>query len=268
MTRKQVLVLAIPGLLLSAQLVSNRAAYGDLVRGDVALIGYRASVIDEFSMLALKAISSGEVFYFTDVAVNGAALGSAEALWSVTTTTALSAGTTLTFRDLGSAWSTPQANLAFVGSGPYSNGFATASFSSSVDQLLLLDSSDGGATEAASTNLFAIDPFPNVPRGLSEGEGKITRVAENIRYTGTYSGTAEALFTAISDIANWSSFTDASLGATSFHGAYSITAVPEPAAYLSLLVILGPVGLARGSRHWRNRSSGTGPAASRPQPGP
>lgn len=207
----------------------------------MVLVDGSGGTVFTFSLLAPNPIAAGEVFYFTDVEVNGTTIGLPEALWSVTTTTALPAGTTMNFTDIGFKWKTSNANLAFVTTGPHSTGSPTASFTPFTDQLLIFDSADGGTAEAASANLFAIDHLTSAPRGLAEGDRKVTRKVQDLRYTGTQTGSPETLFAAISDIDNWSSLTSASAGATSFHSSYDVTAVPEPSAFLYLLVILASV---------------------------
>jgi len=119
------------------------------------------------------------------------------------------------------------------------------------DAVIAFTSTDGSATEAASTNLFyaasatgAVDANDNgVPRGLSETQGITNRNGGDLVYNGSItSGTREQLFAAFSDDSNYSIAPGQDLTALN---SITFTVIPEPSSIFLSALGLFSLGLYR-----------------------
>ncbi len=191
----------------------------------LAIVGYRSTAVDEFSIITLADLSVGDQFFFSEASVDGATIDHAGDTWRVTIDANVSAGTVITFTDAGSTWSVTGATvsqLGFASSGgsPYADTSPSASLSTS-DHILLFTSTDNAASIGNSTNHFFLDVNEGVtPTGLSNGSGLVSRgslgasstFGQLSAYTGPTTGSAAELYTEISDISNWSFVADVAGG--------------------------------------------------------
>jgi hypothetical protein len=230
-------------------------ANADLILGDLALIGYKVTDGDEFSMVALNEIANGESFFFVDGTVDGISIDEAENVWRFDATSTISAGTVMTFTDGGAAWvPSTGGTVTGIATGVYSNGSIDAN-TGGFDDFLIFDSTDNALTEANSTNLFFLDSADNganVPRDLTAASGIVDRDSpaltgiDHVRYNGPISGDAATLFAAISDDSNWEHIASTVAGSTVApsivtNGGFSVdsAAVPEPGSFAALSLLCG-----------------------------
>jgi hypothetical protein len=220
--------------------------------GDIQITGYQSQNPDSFSFVTWVDIAAGAGLSFTDNGFNGTALRTNENLtrWSNNTAGVIAAGTVINI--------TGNTNAAVSGAGADLGIGASPSFSSTGDQIFVLDGNS--ATLAAPTFLFGFDysgatgwddtgasvNSSALPAALTVAGGNtafaVGSGSTGIEYTGARTGQTIAQYKALlSDIANWTALTSTSTGGVS--GGVTSTdfviapaeAVPTPALLPALI---------------------------------
>src|SRR4249919_2382051 len=156
--------------------------------GDIAIIHYNSSDLDDFSFVLLRDVEAGTTINFTDngwLAAGGFRPG--EGTVTYTAPTAITAGTvvTLTGLDLDAAG---DQIIAYQGT------------QASPTILYLVDLADGNNTVAGD----AIDDNTTaLPPGLTLGVNAVAVGFDNAIYAGPNSGSPAELSRAVSNSANW-----------------------------------------------------------------
>jgi hypothetical protein len=185
-----------------------------LAAGDIAVIGYNASGSpDTITLLILKDLNPGTVFYVCDNEVGTAGgttwgdTSEVEATFTVSAGQTIAAGTVLVL---------PWGNQAvsdsrFTWTGHTSGGLGVTSGNFD-DGIYVYTGSSPTATPTAFIYFVkggsTVGNTGNVPSGLTDGTTSINPTASASRYklTGaTYSGTAAQLLSAVGNLSNWES---------------------------------------------------------------
>jgi predicted extracellular nuclease len=206
------------GVLLSASF----AAHAAVQVGDIAVVGLTFDGTDEFGFVALAPIAANDEIRFTDngwLSTGSFRSGEGEVVWTAPAG-GVSAGTV----------------VRVVVTAPISTttgtvtGASPPNFSAAGDQLIAFT-----GTQAAPTLIYAINSEGTgwqataadtntsaLPPGLTDGVHAValTPESDNWAYSGTTSGTAAALRTAIGTVANW---TSNDLAAVAYPGGFTIT---------------------------------------------
>jgi len=175
-----------------------------LTAGDIAFVRFHSDLEDSFSFVALTAIASGATITFTDNAVgSGGALGTTEGSVVWTAASAIAAGTVVTFTE-GAASANTAAGF----------GTNTLALSTAGENLFAYQGTASAPTFIAG---LANRPFITtggttsntsyLPTALTAGTHAVALTTgtkiDNGVYTGTLSGSRDALLAAINDRANW-----------------------------------------------------------------
>jgi len=221
---------AIIVLLLSFLMSITGNAQTILAPGDIAVIGYNTTGSpDNLAILILKDLTAGTVFYINDNEVTPAGgtsftdLNEGEASFTVKTGQTISAGTVIVL-----PW-----GAAAVSTSTYDYSVTTgAGLGNNNEEIYIYTAPTITSTTPTSFIYFCKigTSASSIPSGLSLGSTSIAPSGAALRYatTGaTYTGTANALLTAIGNTAaNWNSTGAATLAATDWTFTVSIPLNP------------------------------------------
>ncbi len=244
--------------------VSNKVN-ATVAAGDLAIIGFNcdpnASTSKTFAIVALAKINAGEVIYFSDKAYYSnafsALLGNgSEGIFSLTTSSAINAGTvvmfTITSGATPSVTTTPNVGTSTVIEGWTSTSGNTSPFGANGDAILIYQGSEAspsfifGFNDGNNTTTVVngwntgLSTNPNgaseLPSSLISGTTAIgfggTAHVDNWRYNGTLTGTKANLLAAICNTGNWLSddITEYNLtpGGPVFSGTNPIFSITSP----------------------------------------
>ena len=229
---------------------------------DIAIIGNYtdgnsngATTGDAFAWVVLNNVGAGEVLYFSDSSYRtGTASFIAEGLVRYTVPAGgLSAGTIMNF-----ASGALPSGYVHVANTAYSDGDTPSlTPSSGGDQLVIFQDNDV-SNSAGFTGIWAVnnsstswgatgtsqtesDLYPGMTNGvnalaLGAGAGPSDEF-DNVRYTGTTTGTAAEILASIQNLANWERTNDLSADPVNWvtNGQSSFTIVPEPSSLAALM---------------------------------
>ncbi|NOU48613.1 MAG: hypothetical protein HOO86_16350, partial [Bacteroidales bacterium] len=245
-------------------------AQTSLSAGDIAFIGFFTDGVDAsspqysdgFTFILLKTISAGTVIYFTDngwdgttpwvasasemhftwtAPVGGLSIGSIVYIYESTTAfnTGIASVGTLSGLLVGTVWhfaSSGDQILAYqsTGAAPSSPTFIAAI---DADYTTTIDQTNGWCTGTATSGYE--ETFCNIPNGLTNGTNCVAlfnstqgELWDNCKYTGTLTGSASTIRTAINTYTNWN-------GSNSTPYDISSSAFPTPSITADVPTITG-----------------------------
>ena len=229
-------------------------ARGELIVGDIQIIGYRADADDALSFVTWANISAGSSLHFTDSGFfSDGTYRSSENIMSWTATSAVSAGSVIriTSPDAGATVNSGSVTGAlnglaaggdqiFIGRGAafVNNNDTTAPGSTYTGTLLYgFDFNGNNTTWDATATSSSTSALPSA-LNVAFGNMAVTHI-DNGQYTGARTGlTVDQFKAAIADSSNWT-FNDDGL-AFGVLNTGGFTAVPEPTS----MVLVGLVGMA------------------------
>ncbi len=186
-----------------------------LTAGDIAIVGINGDNPDDFSFVLLVPVTSGTEITFTDSGWTSAgAFRGSEGAFKWTAPTDLPAGTVVNFiQDIAEFTSANDAVVGTNGLAVSTDGDQIIAFqgSSSAPTLLFVLSTDGNVFSANSTSSNTTSQ-PSVltldVTALARGQGAPSDTAgsgefDNVKYSGTMTGTQAELLAAIGNAANW-----------------------------------------------------------------
>ncbi len=161
---------------------------------DFVFIGFNADGNDDFAIVLLRDIASGEQVHFTDNEWGGSSFNTGEGTMLWTTTSNLSAGTVVSFNNVSSG--------ASVSTGTISGSMALAA---SNEALWAFTGSPNNPTAIVSMIANEADGVVLTNSGLTASAGAVIIDGDDdvLIYDGTRTGTEADLLAAISNTANW-----------------------------------------------------------------
>lgn len=200
-------------------------AHAVVVPGDIAVIGLTFDGTDEFGFVALNPIGPSEEIRFTDngwLAAGGFRAGEGEVVWTAPVG-GVPAGTVVRVvvtapisTTVGTVTGASPPNLANAGDQVIAY---TGTQASPALVYAINSEGTGWQADATTSNTSAL------PTGLTDGVHALalTPETDNWAYSGTTSGSASALRTAIGSVANW---TGDDLAAVTYPSSFTIISTP------------------------------------------
>lgn len=246
------------------------SARGELIVGDIQIIGYRSTADDALSFVTWANISAGSSLHFTDSGFfSDGTYRSSEDVMSWTASTAISAGSVIRITSSDSAANgtsntgsvtgrlnglSTSGDQIFVGRGAafVSNSDTTVPGTTYTGTLLYGFDFNGSNTTwdttATTTSTSALPSSLNVPFGNMA----VTHV-DNGQYTGARTGlTVDQFKAAIANSSNWTFSNDGTAFGVLNTGGF--TAVPEPTS-MALVGLVGVVGVVVRARRRLTRKA-------------